>query len=76
MNSRKLPVTTKTGLKKDHARLFSTIQISVSLKTGSLLTKALSSLMKKEIIEKNKIYKIQDIVFKKWLQKIYQCISQ
>jgi len=42
---------------------------SVNLKTASLVTKALSSLMKKEIIVKNEIYRIQDIVFKKWLQK-------
>ncbi len=42
---------------------------SVNLKTGSLVTKALSSLIKKEIIVKDKRYMIQDIVFKKWLQK-------
>ena len=42
---------------------------SVNLKTGSLVTKALSSLKKKEIIVKNGSYQIQDIVFKKWLQK-------
>ena len=42
---------------------------SVNLKTGSLVTKALSSLLKKEIIVKNGNYLIQDIVFKKWLQK-------
>jgi hypothetical protein len=42
---------------------------SVNLKTGSLVTKALSSLVKKEIIVKNKVYLIQDIVFKKWLEK-------
>lgn len=42
---------------------------SVNLKTASLVTKALSSLMHKEIIEKNANYQIQDIVFKKWLQK-------
>jgi hypothetical protein len=42
---------------------------SVNLKTGSLVTKALSSLMKKEIIVRNENYQIQDIVFKKWLQK-------
>ena len=42
---------------------------SVNLKTGSLVTKALSSLKKKEIIVKNGNYQIQDIVFKKWLQK-------
>jgi hypothetical protein len=42
---------------------------SVNLKTGSLVTKALAALMKKEIIVKNGRYMIQDIVFKKWLQK-------
>jgi len=41
---------------------------SVNLKTGSLVTKALSALMKKEIIVKNGHYMIQDIVLKKWLQ--------
>lgn len=42
---------------------------SVNLKTASLVTKALSSLIKKEIIVKNGNYLIQDIVFKKWLHK-------
>jgi len=42
---------------------------SVNLKTGSLVTKALSSLMKKEIIVKNGRYLIQDVIFKKWLKK-------
>jgi hypothetical protein len=39
------------------------------LETGFLVTKALAALMKKEIIVKNGRYMIQDIVFKKWLQK-------
>ena len=42
---------------------------SVNLKTGSLVTKALSTLKTKEIIAKNGNYQIQDVVFKKWLQK-------
>jgi hypothetical protein len=42
---------------------------SVNLKTGSLVTKTLAALMKKEIIVKNGRYTIQDIVFKKWLQR-------
>lgn len=42
---------------------------SVNLKSGSLVTKALSSLIKKEIVVKDGRYVIQDIVFKKWLQK-------
>ncbi|MBU2646754.1 ATP-binding protein [bacterium] len=40
---------------------------AVSLSTASLVSKALASLMKKEIIAKNGHYIIQDIVFKKWL---------
>ncbi len=44
---------------------------AVNLKTGSLVTKALAALMKKEIIVKNGNYMIQDIVFKKWLQKTF-----
>jgi hypothetical protein len=44
---------------------------SANLKTGSLVTKALAALMKKEIIVKNGNYMIQDIVFKKWLQKTF-----
>ena len=43
---------------------------SVNLKTGSLVTKALSSLMRKEVIVKNGRYFIQDVIFKRWLQKI------
>ena len=42
---------------------------SVNLKNSSLVTKALSSLIKKEIIVKDGRYLIQDIVFVKWLQK-------
>ena len=42
---------------------------SVNLKSGSLVTKALSSLMNKEIIVKNGNYLIQDIIFRKWLEK-------
>jgi len=62
--------TLKLILLKNGANLFNTDSLkSVNLKTGSLVTKALSSLMKKEIIVKSEIYMIQDIVFKKWLQK-------
>ncbi len=42
---------------------------SVSLKTGSMVSKALSSLIKKEIITKNGHYLIEDVVFKKWLSR-------
>jgi AAA+ ATPase superfamily predicted ATPase len=62
--------TLKLILLNDGSNLFNADALkSVNLKTGSLVTKALSSLLKKEIIVKNGIYLIQDIVFKKWLQK-------
>jgi hypothetical protein len=62
--------TLKLILLNNGANLFNTDSLkSVNLKTGSLVTKTLSSLMKKEIIVKSEIYMIQDIVFKKWLQK-------
>ena len=47
----------------------------VSLKTGSLVTKALQSLVKKEIVIKNGGYGFQDIVFKKWLEQTYTISS-
>ena len=62
--------TLKLILLNNGANLFNADSLkSVSLKTGSLVTKALSSLIKKEIIVKNGNYQIQDVVFKKWLQK-------
>ncbi len=62
--------TLKLILLNNGANLFNADSLkSVSLKTGSLVTKALSSLIKKEIIVKNGNYQIQDVLFKKWLQK-------
>ena len=62
--------TLKLILLNDGSNLYSADSLkSVNLKNGSLVTKALSSLVKKEIIVKNGRYVIQDIVFKKWLQK-------
>jgi hypothetical protein len=62
--------TLKLILLNDGANLFNADALkSVNLKTGSLVTKALSSLINKEIIIKNGKYMIQDVVFKKWLQK-------
>jgi AAA+ ATPase superfamily predicted ATPase len=62
--------TLKLILLNNGSNLFNADSLkSVNLKTGSLVTKALSSLMKKEIIVRNENYQIQDIVFKKWLQK-------
>ncbi|MBW2156742.1 MAG: ATP-binding protein [Deltaproteobacteria bacterium] len=62
--------TLKLILLNDGTNLFNADALkSVNLKTGSLVTKALSSLINKEIIIKNGKYMIQDVVFKKWLQK-------
>ena len=62
--------TLKLILLNNGSNLFNADSLkSVNLRTGSLVTKALSSLIKKEIIVKNGSYLIQDIVFKKWLQK-------
>jgi len=62
--------TLKLILLNNGSNLFNADSLkSVDLKTGSLVTKALSSLIKKEIIVKDGSYQIQDIVFKKWLQK-------
>jgi hypothetical protein len=62
--------TLKLILLNNGSNLFNAESLkSVNLKTGSLVTKALSSLIKKEIIVKNGRYLIQDIVFKKWLQR-------
>jgi len=62
--------TLKLILLNNGSNLFNADSLkSVNLKTGSLVTKALSSLMKKEIIVKNGRYLIQDVIFKKWLKK-------
>lgn len=62
--------TLKLILLNNGSNLFNADSLqSVHLRTGSLVTKALSSLMKKEAIVKNERYLIQDIIFKKWLQK-------
>jgi len=42
---------------------------SVNLKSGSLVSKALTSLVNKEIIVKSGNYQILNIIFKKWLQR-------
>ncbi|MCP4681357.1 MAG: ATP-binding protein [Desulfobacterales bacterium] len=63
--------TLKLVLLNNGAKLFNAESLkSVNLKTGSLVTKALASLIKKEIIVKNGNYQIQDVVFKRWLGKI------
>lgn len=43
---------------------------SVGFKSGSLLNRAIKSLIDKEIIIKNKKYRIHDVMFKKWLATI------
>jgi hypothetical protein len=63
--------TLKLILLHNGTNLYNTDSLqSVNLKTGSLVTKALSTLMNKEIIAKNGNYQILDVVFKKWLHKI------
>lgn len=65
--------TLKLILLNDGVNLFSADALSaVKLKTGSLVTKTLASLIRKEIIVKNGKYAVQDVVFKKWLQKTLQ----
>ncbi len=62
--------TLKLILLKNGSDLYSADSLqSVSLRTGSMVTKALSSLIKKEIIVKNGHYIIQDVVFNKWLHR-------
>lgn len=43
---------------------------SVDLKSGSQITRALETLIKRDIVLKNRDYKIQDIMFKKWIQTL------
>jgi len=67
--------TLKLILLNDGANLYNATALqSVNLKTASLVTKALSTLMNKEIVVKNGKYAIQDVVFKKWLQKTLSLI--
>ena len=62
--------TLKLILLKNGSDLYSADSLtSVSLRTGSMVTKALSSLLKRELIAKNDHYSIQDVVFKKWLSR-------
>ncbi len=43
---------------------------SIGFKSGSLLARAIKSLVDKELISKNKNYQIQDIMLKKWIMTI------
>lgn len=62
--------TLKLILLNDGTNLYSADSLqSVNIKTASVITKTLSSLITKEIIGKNGNYAIQDILFKKWLMK-------
>ena len=62
--------TLKLVLLSDGSNLYNADALkSADLRSGSLVTKALSSLIKKEVIVRNGKYVIQDILFKKWLQK-------
>ncbi len=63
--------TLKLILQNDGANLYNVDALkSVNLKSGSLVGKALSSLLAKEIIVRNGKYIIQDMVFKRWLYKM------
>lgn len=42
----------------------------VGLKSGSQVSKALDSLMKKDIVSKNGRYHLQDVMFKKWIERL------
>ena len=42
---------------------------SVDLKTASLVTKTSSSLIKKDVLAKNGVYAIQDVLFKRWIEQ-------
>jgi hypothetical protein len=41
---------------------------SSDLKAGSQVTRALEVLIKRDIVSKNRVYRVQDIMFKKWIQ--------
>jgi hypothetical protein len=41
---------------------------SVDLKAGSQVTRALEVLIRRNIVSKNKVYQIQDVMFEKWIQ--------
>jgi hypothetical protein len=41
---------------------------AVDLYAGSQVTRSLSKLLGDDIVHKNKDYKIQDVMFKKWIQ--------
>jgi AAA+ ATPase superfamily predicted ATPase len=41
----------------------------VGLKSGSMVKRALNSLLLKEIVAKNKVYHIQDAMLRKWIQR-------
>jgi len=43
-------------------------QKSIDLKAGSLVTGALEVLIKRDIVSKNRVYQIQDVMLKKWIQ--------
>lgn len=41
---------------------------SADLKAGSQVTRALEVLIRRDMVSKNKVYQIQDVMFKKWIQ--------
>ncbi|KPA12183.1 ATPase [Candidatus Magnetomorum sp. HK-1] len=62
--------TLKAIILKDGRNLYnSEILQTLELKTASVVTRSLKSLMQKEIIVKNGNYSIQDVLFKKWVSQ-------
>ena len=49
---------------------YSEVLQKFGLKSGSLLKRALTSLLSREIVTKNKIYHVQDAMFRKWIQRL------
>lgn len=65
MNQKK---TLKLVLAHGGEKLFSAeALVSATIKTASIVTRCLKSLIDREIIVKNQKYRIQDILFRKWL---------
>ena len=42
----------------------------LGFRSASQISKALELLLKKELVSKNKLYSIQDVLFKRWIEKI------
>jgi hypothetical protein len=64
---RALKLITATGGKN----IYSANNLSMlGFRSASQISKALELLLKKELVSKNKLYSIQDVLFKRWMEKI------